>query len=206
MKKALKYTTIASVAAVIAMMIAATITEKLESTQFAFDHFYHSPLFMVLWAAAGICSLLYFIADKGKKAPFTLGLHIAACVILLGALLTFLGGKTGTLKLRAGEGAAEYLDDDGNPQPLPFSVTLQKFTIERYPGSMAPSDFRSDILVESGGKTEERVISMNNIAKIDGYRLYQADYDEDLQGSILAVSHDPWGVGVTYTGYILLLS
>ena len=46
---------------------------------------------------------------------------------------------------------------------------------------------------------------MNNIAKYHGYRFYQADYDEDGLGSILAVSHDPWGVGITYAGYLLLL-
>ena len=46
---------------------------------------------------------------------------------------------------------------------------------------------------------------MNNILKYDGYRFYQSGYDDDLHGSVLAVSHDPWGVGVTYTGYLLLL-
>ena len=45
---------------------------------------------------------------------------------------------------------------------------------------------------------------MHHILKYDGYRFYQSDYDEDLHGSILFVSHDPWGVGVTYTGYLLL--
>ena len=46
---------------------------------------------------------------------------------------------------------------------------------------------------------------MNHIGKYAGYRFYQADYDEDGQGSILAVSHDPWGVCITYMGYLLLL-
>jgi len=49
------------------------------------------------------------------------------------------------------------------------------------------------------------VISMNKILKRDGYRFFQADYDEDLSGSILAVSRDPAGVPVTYAGYLLLL-
>ena len=66
-----------------------------------------------------------------------------------------------------------------------------------------PSDYRSDITFLPEGKPVE--ISMNNIAKYRGYRFYQSDYDADGQGSILAVSHDPWGVGITYAGYILLL-
>ena len=53
---------------------------------------------------------------------------------------------------------------------------------------------------------EERVtISMNHIGKAGGYRFYQSDYDDDGAGSILAVNHDPWGVGITYAAYLLLL-
>ena len=47
-------------------------------------------------------------------------------------------------------------------------------------------------------------ISMNNIASIDGYRFYQSSYDEDMQGTHLLVSHDPYGIAVTYTSYIML--
>ena len=36
------------------------------------------------------------------------------------------------------------------------------------------------------------------------WSLYQSDYDPDLQGTYLAVSRDPWGIGITYTGYALL--
>ena len=66
-----------------------------------------------------------------------------------------------------------------------------------------PSDYRSEITFLPEGKPV--LISMNNIAKYRGYRFYQADYDEDGAGSILSVSHDPWGVGITYAGYLLLL-
>ena len=86
---------------------------------------------------------------------------------------------------------------------LPFSLRLDEFAIEHYPGSMAPKDYRSEVTVLPS--EESFTISMNHILKYDGFRFYQADYDEDLQGSILAVSHDPWGIGITYTGYLLLL-
>jgi cytochrome bd-type quinol oxidase subunit 2 len=65
-----------------------------------------------------------------------------------------------------------------------------------------PSDYISAVAVDG----EPVTISMNHILKRGGYRFYQADYDEDGAGSILAVSHDPWGVGITYTGYLLLLA
>ena len=61
----------------------------------------------------------------------------------------------------------------------------------------------SYLRLSDGETQEEAVISMNHILKHKHYRFYQSDYDE--QGnSILDVARDPWGIGVTYTGYVLL--
>ncbi|MBQ4519863.1 MAG: cytochrome c biogenesis protein CcsA [Bacteroidaceae bacterium] len=46
---------------------------------------------------------------------------------------------------------------------------------------------------------------MNNILTHKGYRFYQSSYDEDGRGTWLSVNYDPWGTGLTYTGYLLLL-
>ena len=54
-------------------------------------------------------------------------------------------------------------------------------------------------------KTREVTVSMNNIGHIDGYRLFQQSYDSDGEGVTLGVSYDPWGIAITYTGYLLLL-
>lgn len=45
---------------------------------------------------------------------------------------------------------------------------------------------------------------MNRILPEQGFRFYQSSFDEDRQGSWLTVNHDPWGIGITYAGYILL--
>ena len=182
------------------MMMAATFVEKCKGTDFALRYFYHNPVFIALWAVTAICSLAYLFSVKTWKAPATMGIHIALSLMLVGALVTHLTARTGVLHLRAGETVSSYEDDSGGTMDLPFDITLDEFAIEYYPGTHAPSDFRSEVRVDG----EACTISMNNIAKISGYRLYQADYDEDLQGSILAVSHDPWGNGITYAGYLLL--
>src|SRR5699024_11980233 len=31
-----------------------------------------------------------------------------------------------------------------------------------------------------------------------------SSFDEDMQGSWLTVNYDPWGIGITYSGYLLL--
>ena len=48
------------------------------------------------------------------------------------------------------------------------------------------------------------IISMNRIFSAQVNRFYQSSYDEDLVGSWLSVNYDPWGTGITYTGFCLM--
>jgi len=93
------------------------------------------------------------------------------------------------------------------PHKLPFNIALQKFVIERYPGSNSPSSFASEILLtdnEMQTQTPFRIY-MNNILKYRGYRFFQSSYDPDERGTILSVSHDYWGTFISYLGYLLML-
>ncbi|MDU7692662.1 MAG: cytochrome c biogenesis protein CcsA [Helicobacter sp.] len=95
----------------------------------------------------------------------------------------------------------------GNRQViLPFGLKLNDFQLERYPGSLSPSAYLSDVeVVDLDGKSLfETQIFMNNVLDYRGYRFYQSSYDEDEKGTILSVNKDP-GKNVTYTGYALLI-
>ena len=205
--KILKYTVIGTAAAVILMMAAATVIERLYGTNRALSIVDHSPVFIVLWAVSAISGVLLLIRRGTIRKPATFFLHISFVLILAGALITMLTGKSGMMELRRGLVTSQWSSDNGFRQDLPFSLQLKEFRIEYYPGSHDPSDYISKVVLkDSRNDTEtEYTISMNNILKYDGYRFYQSSYDDDLRGSVLAVSHDPWGVGVTYTGYLLLL-
>jgi cytochrome c-type biogenesis protein CcsB len=89
---------------------------------------------------------------------------------------------------------------------LPFSIKLNDFVLERYPGSTSPSGYKSDVvLIDNVANVEKPfMIFMNNILKYKGYRFYQSSYDQDEKGTILSVSHDVAGMLVTYSGYGLL--
>lgn len=190
-------------AAVIIAMAAATILERIKGVEYSQSLIYHSGWFMALWGVLAVSGMLFLLSRGFARRIFTIGLHVAFVVILAGALVTHLTGESGTLYLRAGETEYSYEKDNGEKSPLDFGIRLENFSIEYYSGMMRPKDFISVVTLLP--EEEQRTISMNNILKKDGYRFYQADYDEDLQGSVLAVSHDPWGVGITYIGYILLL-
>ena len=83
---------------------------------------------------------------------------------------------------------------------------LNKFELERYPGSESPSSFASEVtlLDERTGIKEDRRIFMNNILNYHGYRFFQSSYDMDEKGTVLSVNRDMWGTLLTYAGYFLL--
>ncbi len=122
-------------------------------------------------------------------------------VILFGAMVTSVSSHRGMLHLRQGEPVNQYTE--GNIlHPLPFTLRLDTFMIQCYPGTQAPQDYISIITLHpSNGQVQ---ISMNRIGRLQGYRLYQSSYDEDMRGSILSVTYDPWGTAITYCGYALL--
>jgi cytochrome c-type biogenesis protein CcsB len=89
---------------------------------------------------------------------------------------------------------------------LPFTIKLNDFILERYPGSSSPSGYRSDVVLIDKRENVEKpfMIFMNNILRYKGYRFYQSSFDRDEKGTILSVNHDMAGMLVTYTGYALL--
>jgi cytochrome c-type biogenesis protein CcsB len=89
---------------------------------------------------------------------------------------------------------------------IPFELKLNKFELDRYPGSQSPSSFASDIVVIDQKLNVEQPyrIFMNNVLDYKGYRFYQSSYDSDEKGTILSVNRDYWGTIVTYIGYFLL--
>ena len=88
---------------------------------------------------------------------------------------------------------------------LPFSIKLDKFKLERYPGSMTPASYASDVVLidEEQDINMPYAIYMNHVLDHRNYRFFQSSYDMDEKGTILSVNHDP-GTWPTYIGYILL--
>lgn len=87
---------------------------------------------------------------------------------------------------------------------LPFSIYLEDFQLERYPGSNSPSSYASEVILRDGDLEKPFRIFMNNILKYGGYRFFQSSYDTDEQGTILSVNHDALGTTVTYIGYLIM--
>ena len=197
------------VAAVVIVMAIATIVEKIHGTTFVSTKIYSTWWFSAIWGILAVASIARIITSGMQKTLTVLTLHISFVVILAGALTTHLTSKKGYLHLRCGETARLYTEQSSNGDmrtaTLPFSVTLNDFNIKNYEGTTTHSDYASHLTFSTDEESTNETVSMNNIAVVEGYRFYQTSFDRDMKGSILTVTYDPYGTGITYIGYGLLI-
>lgn len=188
--------------AIILILITATIVESSKGTAFVRQHIYTSAWFVVLWAALAVVAAVYIVLRKNKSNISTsvLLVHASFLVILLGAFTSWNMAESGTIHLRQNETTSTMKDEEGKTKELGFEVSLKNFNVVNYPGTDAPMDYVTTLTAN----TQEIKVSMNNIGSFNGYRFIQSGYDSDMQGTTLGVYHDPWGIGITYTGYALL--
>ena len=88
---------------------------------------------------------------------------------------------------------------------LPFKIKLLDFQLDRYPGSMSPASYASEVelIDEKNGVHMPYRIYMNHVLDYKNYRFFQSSYDRDEKGTVLSVNHDP-GTLPTYIGYALM--
>lgn len=185
---------------IILALAIATALEQSQGTAFALENIYHSWWFALLWALLATLAVAALLAKRRTmKLPLTM-MHASLIAILLGAAVSWATSESGMMHIRQGETTGYYLRNDRQMDETPFKVRLDSFCIDYYRNTNEPRDFRSHISVEG----KKATISMNNIYKHNGYRLYQASFDDDLKGTVLSIRYDPWGTPLTYAAYGLL--
>ena len=147
------------------------------------------------------------------KAPKTEPTNQDALIVQVSS-----GGETKVAEILGGQGVVNspvatevgglkvYLSYGSKEYKLPFSITLNDFIADKYPGTKKNySAFKSKVTVNKS-ETEfyDYEIFMNNILDEQGYRFFQSSFDGDEKGTVLSVNHDFWGTWITYIGYGLL--
>ncbi len=90
--------------------------------------------------------------------------------------------------------------------PLSYSLTLDDFVLNTYPGSDNPATYESYVLLNdpaNGIKDQREHIYMNHPLSYGGAKHFQSSYDPDRKGTVLSVNFDP-GKYPTYFGYFLI--
>ncbi len=199
-----------SVIIIVIFLIAQITATFLPSEAESWRYVYAAKWFeIVIWLFGINLVGVMFKYKTYKKIPVFV-LHLSVIIILVGAGVTRYAGCNGILHLRDNQTKSQIvITNKKNPfktetKRLNFSIKLDRFVLKRYPGSMQPSSYDSYVTVKDKNGSFSYHIYMNHILKYKGYRFYQADFDKDAKGSILAVSYDP-GMYITYAGYILLI-
>ena len=206
----LKRLLIAVYICLVCLLAIATFLEQACGTDFVEKYIYHTFWFCCLWGILAALAVMALIRRQLWKHLPTLLLHGSFLVILAGAMLTFVSSRKGYVHLTVGNKVGSFVEQEsGRRIDLPFTLLLDSFRVEHYPGTEAPADYVSHIrILRSGQDTDSascsRTVSMNRILSEQVFRFYQSSFDEDKRGSWLTVNYDPWGIGATYAGYVLL--
>jgi cytochrome c-type biogenesis protein CcsB len=192
-----------------------TIIESRVGVEAAGRLVYYARWFLALQAVFAV-NVAMSIADHfpwGKKRIGFVVLHASLLLIFAGSVVTYFLKIEGTLGLWEGETGNQIVEVDRNNQvkskhDLPFSVTLQDFILETYPGTMRPSGFMSIVKVTDldTGKVYDARVWMNNELHHRGYALFQSSYQQDRgrEATVLSVSKDP-GQNIVFAGYVTLV-
>lgn len=147
------------------------------------------------------------------KKPATILLHFALLTILIGACVTHFFGEQGEIHLRADK--AETIEIKNEKFKINNSVTLFLWDFQVvYDADNNPVDYITELRLLDRGKSivrsgelsvDEGTLRMNKPLKYHGVRFCQSNFDSDEMGVTLRYNYDPWGIGITYVGYVLLL-
>jgi cytochrome c-type biogenesis protein CcsB len=194
-----------------------TILESSRGVAFAQSTVYYAWWFLALEGllAVNVIASLAVHFPWGKWRLGFLLTHGGLVVTLVGAAITYFASIDAQLGLWEGQSGDEVTTRDrlGAPGPsetLPFTVRLEDFQIDYYPGTMRPAMFRSLVQItdKETGASFPGKIWMNNPLQHRGYTLFQSSYQQPdgpggREASIFTVSRDP-GQPVAFLGYALL--
>ena len=204
--------TVVLLLAIALLLSMGTILESLRGAE-AGRAVYYSPPFFALQGLFAL-NILAALWERWPRDRYRIGFlitHTSMLLILSGALVTAMSTIDGRLPLWEGESADRIvIEGEGHrhmEHRLPFSLRLDDFEMDLYPGTGRPAMFRSRVTVRDGsGPERPAVIEMNRPLYHGGYSFFQSSYQitGGREMSILQVSRDP-GQGIVFWGYGLLV-
>lgn len=183
-------------------LITATVIEKCAGPGAAIQGVYTAPWMVALWVLC-VVTAMTAVCRRYMRLPVLL-LHAALVVILIGAGVTHYIGVQDTVTLQEGKTVCNT-SDSGDAYHLPFSIELLECGTRYIPATSAPADFYSVLRLSwPDGRVREAEVSVEHFLDVDNYRFCQNSIGQDT--SVLTVNYDPWGTGLSYTGYFLLFA
>lgn len=206
--------TIVLLLVLLVVLATGTIIESMQGREAAAQQVYGAGWFFLLLGLFTL-NLAASLADRWPWSKARIGFiitHGAMVVILVGSLTTEFFKAEGQLALWEGQSSDTLVNqskhDKGQEEPLGFTIRLDDFQVDYYPGTQRPAMFRSLVTTIDGatGAEEKHVIEMNKELLWGHYRFFQSSYrlQDGEEMSILSVSRDP-GQNIVFLGYGLLV-
>ena len=200
----LKAVSFGSMILLMLVLIVATIVEKSYGTSFTVGNIYHTWWFIALWALLALSAMAY-IMHVSRRKILTM-LHISLTVVLAGAFVSFITSQRGEIALSCnGIPASMFTDTDGELKKLPFRMQLDRIDTDH---TGAPAQSRNHtahiIISNKENVTEQYSVSLNKPISTRGYTFCIKSVNN---GNLsLLATYDPFGVPVSYLGYLMTLS
>jgi cytochrome c-type biogenesis protein CcsB len=200
---------------IVVALAVGTVIESIRGAEVAARLIYGSLWFRLLLGMFAVnlaCSLIDLWPWGRARIGFVMT-HGSILLTLIGALATDVFKIEGRLAVWEGEErqsivTAGRLDAPAEEHALPFSIHLDAFEIDYYPGTRRPAMFRSRVTVIDPveQRTFPAIIEMNRELSYAGYHMYQSSYQQTAERdqTILLVSRDP-GQLIVFVGYTLMM-
>lgn len=162
------------------------------------------PIILVISLILNILSII--ISHKQKSSIRNFVGRIALLCIILGLFTTHFTTQRGICFLQQDCPNDHFIETElQTEQIFPFSVTATTIDSKAFHNNKITNN-QSIILKfqDSSGKIDNQILSLNKIAQKENYRFYFKSF-RSPNTIVLQVVHDPWGITMTYMGYLLLL-
>ncbi|MFH1897936.1 MAG: cytochrome c biogenesis protein ResB [Candidatus Desantisbacteria bacterium] len=134
------------------------------------EAYYHSFWFVGILVLLCLNILVCFLSRHRRMGSYLF--HLGILVILSGGMMGSLMGFEEDVKIREGK-IASLLHSD-------LKIKLHNFTIEYYPDSLMPKDYKSKLtIIESGREVKTMAIEVNHPLIYKGVWFYQSSYGQD---------------------------
>ena len=189
------------------ILIAASVVGHLFSAEVAHAYFYAAPWTISLWGLLAACGVYEVWKRRRSLRWAVVVLHAGLVLILCGAALSHFLSEEGRVQLSHENSVTDaYLRKDQTVGHFPFRIDLVDYATICYPATNIPKDHITQIRIHDGNKDVSPVVaqcSMNHVVEHKNWRLCQLSISSS--STTLYAVCDPWGIGTTYVGYILLL-
>lgn len=168
--------------------------------------------FVLAWSwmllVVGLASLNHLLRWKLREVPFLLN-HLGVFVAIVAATLGAPDKQDVLIQAFRDIPENRAVREDGSMLQMDLSIELHKFIMETYPDG-SPKRFASDITVSRrDGSLVSGTVDVNKPMKVDGWKIYQYDYDSQAGAkslySTFELVRDPW-LPAVYAGIFMMIA